>query len=108
MIPRIDLEFDQTIRTVRCAYGYRSSGVADCLQIGAKNGLLCKRNILQRSGWLSEISGAFHPALMRFHIAAKGRVAALITPALCFEEVHYVGIEPKRDLFLLARPEDRS
>lgn len=55
------------------------------------------------------ISGALHPALLRLHVAAEGRVdAALITPALCFEEVHYVGIEPKRDLFLLARPEGRS
>lgn len=28
IIPRIDLEFDQIIRTVRCVCGYQSTGVA--------------------------------------------------------------------------------
>jgi hypothetical protein len=46
---------------------------------------------------------------MRFHVAAEGGIdAALISPAPCFKEVHHVGIEPKRDLFLLAGPEGRS
>jgi len=55
------------------------------------------------------MSGALYPALLRLHISAEGGIdAALIAPALCFEEVHHVGIKSKRDLFLLAGPEGRS
>lgn len=48
-------------------------------------------------------------ALLRFHVAAEGGVdAALVAPALCFEEIHHVRIKSEGDLFLLAGPEGRS
>jgi len=55
------------------------------------------------------ISSTLHAALLSFHVAAEGSIdAALIAPALCFEEIHHVGIEPKGDLLFLAGPEGRS
>jgi hypothetical protein len=51
--------------------------------------------------------GAFQAALLRLHVSAKGGInAALIAPALCFEEIHHIRVKPDRDLFLIDQVEN--
>jgi hypothetical protein len=46
---------------------------------------------------------ALQAALLRLHVSAKGGVNdALVTPALCFEEIHDIRVKPNRDILLFS------
>lgn len=42
--------------------------------------------------------GAFQAALLRLYVSAKSGInAALVAPALCFEEIHHIRVKPDRE-----------